>query len=60
MTPSRVLEFRKVNRVERREPVSPFRHLMPERPLTVRQLLHRQRIILAIQTFGGRQRLPGF
>ena len=42
---ARVLPF--VRRNVSREPVSPFRHLMPERPLTPREVLHRQRMIAA-------------
>jgi hypothetical protein len=42
---ARVLPF--VRREVRSEPVSPFRHLMPDRPLTRREVLHRQRMIAA-------------
>jgi hypothetical protein len=49
MTTRRVLVF--APRREPREAVSPFRHLMPARALTAREVLHRRRMlaVLAVQ-----------
>jgi hypothetical protein len=53
MTSARILTFPGVLPARQQEPVSPFKHLMPARPLTPREVLHRHRMVHAL----GRYRL---